>query len=308
MRVARAVGLGDGVESLLLRQARDRWAGWVAREPVLALVPGGVAGLQSWTRERAGDYDALDGVLVALAGLARDGGSGEGEAAAATLAWALLGAAERLAWSLRAVSGEVEHLVAAHLWIQCRCVPPARRHKVAANVLYTVRSLVLADCGYGSRAGPDVAPVRAGGSGDVGGGRGPPGRPRGDGAGFGSGGAARGVGRGPPAGGDLGAGGPVVAGVGGRLPDPAGDGDRPERGVTNRAAAGLVARRWGVAEVTIRRRAARAIGSLAGAGSRRRVVAGAGMTSNPGPTQQGGGGGAGGGVAGGLAGVGDRDV
>ena len=42
-------------------------------------------------------------------------------------------------------------------------------------------------------------------------------------------------------------------------------------GLTNRAAAGVVARRWGVAEVTIRRRAARAIGSLAGAGSRREL-------------------------------------
>lgn len=267
MSVARAVGLGDGVESLLLRQARDRWAGWVAREPVLALVPGGVAGLQSWTRERAGDYDALDGVLVALAALAREGGSGEAEAAAATLAWALLGAAERLAWSLRAVSGEVEHLVAAHLWIQCRCVPPARRHKVAANVLYTVRSLVLADCGYGSRADPMwrrcvlVDPGMLAAVAD---------RP-----------AAPAI----PLDADrvelLGVLGvarrrgvisarerQVLLELVGACPGLPGMVTGRNGGLTNRAAAGLVARRWGVAEVTIRRRAARAIGSLAGAASR----------------------------------------
>jgi hypothetical protein len=91
-------------------------------------------------------------VLHALAGLAATDG-GDDVAAAAALAWALLPGACTLAHRLRTLSPQVDHLVAAQLWVEARTFPWRRLRKVAANVLLNTRAVVLRECGARSQLG-----------------------------------------------------------------------------------------------------------------------------------------------------------
>jgi hypothetical protein len=148
MGVAEELGLQEETSELLVL-AQRRWGGWVGQRPALAAVAG-VPALRGWLG-RAGHAEA-DRVLHALAGLAATDG-GDDVAAAGALAWAVLPGACTLAHRLRTLSPQVDHLVAAQLWVEARTFPWRRLRKVAANVLMNTRAGVLRECGARSQLG-----------------------------------------------------------------------------------------------------------------------------------------------------------
>lgn len=154
MSVAEALGLERGVASVALLEAGARWPALATREPVLRGVPDGALGVRSWSQARAavGDFEAIDDVVAALGRLARRDGP-TGEAATVVLAWAMLPGANDIAWALAWLGPEVDHIVGANLWIQCRSIPRHWQRKVAANVLRWVRTNSVADMDRGARWG-----------------------------------------------------------------------------------------------------------------------------------------------------------
>lgn len=151
--VAELLGLGQGLGSPLLVTAAQAWPQWTEAEPALARI-GGPAALEEWTRTRraAGDLDTVDAVLAAVGRIAARPGR-DGPAAAAVLVWVFRAAAQRMAWSLSHLAPirEIEHVVAANLWLACRQLPPHWRHKIAANLLGTVRARAVLDARGSSR-------------------------------------------------------------------------------------------------------------------------------------------------------------
>ena len=148
MGVAEQLGLGS-TSSGWLRDAAARWPDWVARHEVLAAVED-VRGLREWSRQAR--PAEVDDVLVALAEIAAVDG-GDDVAAAAVLAWVLLPGACTVAHRLRWVSPRIDELVAAQLWIQVRTFPWRRLRKVAANILMNTRAGVLREGGVASQTG-----------------------------------------------------------------------------------------------------------------------------------------------------------
>ncbi len=140
MRVSEWLGLED--DGALLRRAREAWAEWCAYEPALRGVA--VDDLRVWL-QRA-DPVASDDVLLALAKRAATDGRDE-HPAASLLAWALLPGAHQLAADLHQPGVDVSRVVASQLWIEVRSFPWRRLRKVAANILRNTRSGVLLEVG-----------------------------------------------------------------------------------------------------------------------------------------------------------------
>ena len=148
--VARQLGLDDGPDSKLLRDAAGLWSGWAAEDGRLDVVAG-LEGLRPWLR--AAEPARADGLLQVLARLASPSG-GDSVPAAAVLAWVLLPGACSVARRLSSLSPRVDELVAAQLWIEVRSFPWQRLKKVAANILANLRAAVMSDCGVSSRVRP----------------------------------------------------------------------------------------------------------------------------------------------------------
>lgn len=149
--VANLLGLSQGLSSDLLGQAQECWPSWVTREPALSGV-GSVTGLREWTfaRRAAGEWEQLSGALAAIGRLAADGP--DVDAAAATLAWLFLAAAEQLAGRLRPWAPEdIDHIVAARLWLLCRSVPPHWHISFATRMLGQLAKQVATDCRFSDR-------------------------------------------------------------------------------------------------------------------------------------------------------------
>ena len=146
------LGIGQGLGSPVLGEAADRWPSWTRDYPALAVVSG-PAQLEGWisARREAGELDAVDAVLSALGQVAAR--ESESAAAVAVLGWLFRRAARALVRGLAHVAaeeGEIEQLVAANFWLVCRRMPPWP-HRVAANLLGTVRRRVLIDARGGGR-------------------------------------------------------------------------------------------------------------------------------------------------------------
>ena len=146
MSVADQLGLRDEA-SELWALADQRWDHWATAYPGLSHCFG-VRDLRLWLRG-ANQSDA-DEALHALATLAAADG-GDDIAAAAALAWALMPGACALANRLRTLTWNIDGIVAAQLWVEVRTFPWRRLRKVAANVLMNTRAGVLADCGARSQ-------------------------------------------------------------------------------------------------------------------------------------------------------------
>jgi hypothetical protein len=141
MSVADQLDLRD--ESCgLLALADRRWGIWATAYPALAQCCG-VREMRSWL-PGASQADA-DRALHALATLAAVDG-GDDVAAAAALAWALMPGACTLANRLRTLHWHIDEIVAAQLWVEVRTFPWQRLRKVAANVLMNTRTGVLREC------------------------------------------------------------------------------------------------------------------------------------------------------------------
>ena len=139
MSVAEHLGLSTPESNELIRQARERWPGWVVADPCLGVVADPLD-VKRWTL--AAEPDCADEVLLALAKrAARDGG--DDRAAAMTLCWALLpGAASVDRWH-HGLMYRTDQLVASQLWLEARSFPWQRLRKVAGNIRGNVRSAVL---------------------------------------------------------------------------------------------------------------------------------------------------------------------
>jgi hypothetical protein len=142
MGVAELLEL-PGVHSERLLEAEQRWEEWAEDWPILGRIDG-TRDLRAWTK-RVGPAMADEGLHALAAIAAHDGG--DDPAAAAALSWTLLPSAVLMAHGLRAVSPDIDHVVASQLWIEIRSFPWRRLRKVAANILLNTRSAVLAECG-----------------------------------------------------------------------------------------------------------------------------------------------------------------
>lgn len=127
------------------------WPEWTSLRPELAAVPDPTQ-LRRWL-PRASASEA-DPVLYGLAWLASVE-AGRDELAAQVLAWALLPAATQLAFRLRTLTEEIDHLVACELWACVRTFPLSRR-KVAANLSRDLRTRVLREHAEISGSGFDT--------------------------------------------------------------------------------------------------------------------------------------------------------
>ena len=141
MSVAEQLGLWDETSGLLA-MADQRWGYWADTYPALTYCCG-VRELRSWLP--GADNAEADEALHALATLAAADG-GDDTAAAAALAWALMPGACTLANRLRTLDWHIDEIVAAQLWVEVRTFPWRRLRKVAANVLMNNRAGVLRDC------------------------------------------------------------------------------------------------------------------------------------------------------------------
>lgn len=146
MGVAEQLGIGDEDGELLALAAR-RWRDWVRDDERLTPVAD-LGALRPWLK-RATERDA-DEVLQALAKRAAIDG-GDDRAAAATLAWALLPGACLLAHRLRTLSDRIDEVVAAQLWLEIRGFGWERLTRVAANILMNTRTGVLMECDAASQ-------------------------------------------------------------------------------------------------------------------------------------------------------------
>ena len=135
------------MDSEVLVEAARRWSSWTDGLPVLGPV-GEVGRLPGWLR--AAEPARADEVLLGLVHLGSPSGSAE-LAASGVVAWALLPGACTLARRLRPLSGQVDVVVAAQLWLEIRCFEWWRLRKVAANVLARTRCQVMAECGVVSQ-------------------------------------------------------------------------------------------------------------------------------------------------------------
>lgn len=137
MSVQTELGLNPNMENFIA----NAWPGWVERQPTLAAVTDPTQ-LRAWLK--AADTHLADEVLHALAWLASTDG-GRDLDAALTLAWLVVPGAAFLARKLRSLAPDIDHVVAAQLWILVRTFPLQRR-KVIRNLMWDLRTEVLAEC------------------------------------------------------------------------------------------------------------------------------------------------------------------
>ena len=142
-----AVNLGvESPSTPALESAARRWQDWVGLEPDLD-VGVGLVDLEhwSWTRD-----PRTDDVLRALAKL----GSAEGHddpLATTVLAWLFIPGARSVARQASTASTieVVDELTATALWVACREVDWARSAPIACRIIRTVRRAVQAELGFG---------------------------------------------------------------------------------------------------------------------------------------------------------------
>ncbi|GIG23310.1 hypothetical protein Cch01nite_40340 [Cellulomonas chitinilytica] len=146
MSVADQLGLTDPDHGAMA-EARQSWPCWVAASPRLGVV-GDLLELPDWIA--AADPADADLILHELARRASCAGEDD-RIAAATLAWLLKPGARLLARRLAGLAGNIDHVVAAQLWIEIRTFPCDRLRKVAANVLWNTRRGVLQELGVSKR-------------------------------------------------------------------------------------------------------------------------------------------------------------
>lgn len=147
MSVAMMLGVED-VDGPTMAQARQRWHAWTEDEPELSVVDD-LLQLRDWTR--TAEPEAKDLVLRSLARIGSESGSNDPTAIAA-LTWALVPGAVRIAHELQDLSGQIDELVASHLWIAARTFEWDRRRCVAPSILRDARRAVLAELGVGEWA------------------------------------------------------------------------------------------------------------------------------------------------------------
>ncbi|WP_256791973.1 hypothetical protein [Terrabacter sp. Ter38] len=149
MSVATQLGLGDP-ESHALATARSRWPVWVSVRPVLGVVDD-LLELPAWLRRA--ERDDADKVLLALAELSSPEG-GDDVAATGALAWVLLPGVSLLASRMFTLAPRIDQMLAAALWMEARTFRWQRGHRVAANILMNTRKAVMRDLGVGVAADP----------------------------------------------------------------------------------------------------------------------------------------------------------
>lgn len=147
MNVTEMLGLQDERMEALVE---DHWAAWAEIEPRLRMVDDS-ARLDPWRRKAA--PETANAVLLGLARLAAFDGADETDAAL-VLAWLLLPTALRVRRALWALSGRIDEVVAAQLWVEVRSLPWRRQHWVAAKVATRLREGVLLECGMSTRHQP----------------------------------------------------------------------------------------------------------------------------------------------------------
>lgn len=150
--IANLLGLSQGLSSELLLRAAAQWPSWVEREPALSCVGEGLGQLREWTfaRRTSREWEDLSAVLAAIGRLAADGP--DVDAAAATLAWLFLAAAEGLAGRLQPWAPEdIRHIVAARLWLLCRTIPAHWHTSFATRLLGQLTKQVACDCRFSDR-------------------------------------------------------------------------------------------------------------------------------------------------------------
>lgn len=133
-----------------LTGATRAWTAWVKQHSELAPIAD-LAELPGWLRTAS--HRDRDLVLRVLA---RKGSTlGEDEPlAAAVLTWVMLPGASVLAARLRWLSPDIDHVVAAQLWLEVRALRWRTTWKVAATVLLNTRKGVLADLGARGHTDP----------------------------------------------------------------------------------------------------------------------------------------------------------
>lgn len=137
MSVETELGLGSNLESVIA----SAWPSWSTIQPALDGVED-PSQLREWLQES--DPPAADAVAHGIAWLASTEG-GDDPDAAQTLAWLLVPGAAFLARQLRTLSVDIDHVVAAELWLLVRTFPLQRR-KVISNLMWDLRANVLAAC------------------------------------------------------------------------------------------------------------------------------------------------------------------
>ena len=126
-----------------------RWPSWITAEPALTCVSGleEVAAIAG-DRAYPGHADELLAALVRLGAV--DGGNEQDAAHAVALL--LAKGADRLAWQLRNLSGDIDQMVAGQVWLQIREFPwRTRRRAISANILMDARRALLRDLGVDTR-------------------------------------------------------------------------------------------------------------------------------------------------------------
>lgn len=137
MSVETELGLGTNLESVIA----ERWPSWATAQPALGEVDDPCR-LRVWLQDA--DPEQADEVVFGLAWLASTEGGNDTQAAQA-LAWLLVPGASFLARQLRTLSRDIDHMVAAELWILV-CTFPLHRRKVIRNLMWDLRANVLAAC------------------------------------------------------------------------------------------------------------------------------------------------------------------
>jgi hypothetical protein len=147
MGVAAMLGVED-VEAPPMMAARTSWVSWTLREPALRVVED-LLDLPGWTRTAG--RERKDAALRSLARLgAADGG--DDRAAVTGLTWMLVPGAATVARGLADLAGNIDELVASHLWTSARTFAWRHRRATAASILRDTRRGVLAELGVGEWA------------------------------------------------------------------------------------------------------------------------------------------------------------
>jgi len=137
MSVETELGLGSNPESVIAAA----WPSWTTIQPVLGRVED-PRRLREWLQDA--DPNEADEVVYGIAWLASTEGGHDRDAALA-LAWLLVPGAAFLARQLRTLSVDIDHMVAAELWLLV-CTFPLHRRKVVRNLMWDLRVNVLAAC------------------------------------------------------------------------------------------------------------------------------------------------------------------
>lgn len=151
MSVEEALGIST---ERAMEIVERRWPDWVRVRPVLRAAD--PSDLRRWLRQ--GDARKVGEVMHALAWLsAKDGGD---DLEAATLvAWLMAPAAGKVAHDLRAISPDIDALVASQLWIEVRTVNWRSSSRVAGNIGKSLRRSLLRDAGLDPSRPTSIEPV-----------------------------------------------------------------------------------------------------------------------------------------------------